>query len=381
MEEIYVNIDSRYRDLTLYPNENKFKINLNSYYKNISKIKMTSIELPNLDYLPIIDSSKNNNYIIFTLPNTSPITINLPSPLLNSDLTNTTIDAGLNSNFICDIINTTLQYYITSNPSSPYLNVLSRFKFYFYKDNTNTFIDSSNNSYPDKYRYYPTTNGIPVYNKIMMYYSSASNYPTSNSFSSTFDSNIFNGTTDTTKTVTVQFNIPNIQNIQNTQPYLYQANNVVNETNYSPNFNNSGINIKNYPSLGYYMGFRKNSYNCTMGVPIIAEEYSNFTTENYIFIKINDWGCIDHFNNRMFAKILLNSDIGEVLLNEFNTKEYILKQPINIQTLNIELVDYLGNTISTGGKDYSFTLQLSQILNSNNKRDIEYNFLNRKNEK
>ena len=48
MEEIYVNIDSRYRDVMQFPNESKFKITLNSYYKNISKIKMTSIELPNL---------------------------------------------------------------------------------------------------------------------------------------------------------------------------------------------------------------------------------------------------------------------------------------------------------------------------------------------
>lgn len=378
MEEIYVNVDSRYRDSSLYPNESKFKFNLNSYYKNISKIKMTSIELPNLDYLPIIDPSNNNNYIIFTLPNTTPLTIYLPFPLLNSDLI--TNDTVANTNFICDTINKAIKNYVDNN-STTYATELNKFKFYYYQDSTNSFVDSSGNSNIDKYRYYPASNGISVYKKIVMYYSSASNYPSSNAFSTTFDTNIFNGTTDTSKSILVQFNIPSLQNIQNTQPYLYQANNTVNETYYSPNFNNSSVNNKKYPSLGYYLGFRKNSYVCTMGIPVIAEEYNNFTTENYIFIKINDWGCVDHFNNRMFAKILLNSDIGEVLLNEFNTKEFLFKQPINIQSLNIELVDYLGNTISTGGKDYSFTLQLSQILNSDNKRDIEYNFLTKKNEK
>jgi hypothetical protein len=343
MEEIYVNVDSRYRDLSLYPNESKFKINLNSYYKNISKIKLTSIELPNLDYLPIIDSSKNNNNIIFTLPNTTPLTISLPSPLLNSELLTNLPDPSANSNFICNTINSAINDFVTNNSTSPYV-VLRNFKFYYYNDPSN------------KYKLY---NGNPVYNKIIMYYSTASNYPTSNTFSSTFDAAIFNGTTNFNNQITVQFNI------------MTQSNIGVNETNL-------GINNKLYPSLGYYMGFRKNSYTLNMGIPVISEEYSHFDIENYVFIKLNDWGYVDHFNNKMFAKILLNSNTGDVLLNEFNTKEYVIKQPINVQTLYVELVDYLGNLISTGGKDFSFTLQLSQILNSDNKRDIEYNFLNRK---
>jgi hypothetical protein len=341
MEEIYVNIDSRYRDVMQFPNESKFKITLNSYYKNISKIKMTSIELPNLDYLPIIDFSKNNNYIIFTLPNQSPITIYLPSPLLNSELLTIPSDAN-NTNFICDTINNVIQTYNTNlSISSPYKNQINLFKFYNYRDNIT-------NNGSNKYRNY---NSINVFNKIIMLYSKDINTPPNSSFSSTFDTAVFNtNNIDTSKTITIQFNIENI-----TQ--------------------------KTYPTLGYYLGFRKNSYDCIMGKPVIAEEYSNFTTENYIFIKINDWGYVDIFNNKVFTKILLNSNIGDVLLNEFNTKEYIIKQPINIQTLNIELIDYLGNTISTGGKDFSFTLQLSQILNSDNKRDIEYNFLNKKTEK
>jgi hypothetical protein len=340
MEEIYVNVDSRYRDIIQYPNESKFKINLNSYYKNISKIKMTSIELPNLDYLSFIDPYKNNNYIIFTLPNQSPITIYLPSPLLNSDLLSKPTD-NYNTNFICDTINTAIQLYRSNNATSPYNTPLNLFKFYNYRDTLTS-------SGSDKYRSY---NGVNVFNKIIMLYSKDTTTPSGNAFSSTFDTAVFStDNININNKITVQFNIENITD-------------------------------KKYPSLGYYLGFRKNSYDCTMGKPEIAEEYSNFITENYVFIKINDWGYVDVFNNKVFAKILLNSDIDDVLLNEFNTKEYILKQPINIQTLNIELIDYLGNTIRTGGKDFSFTLQLSQILNSDNKRDIEYNFLNKKTEK
>jgi hypothetical protein len=364
MEEIYINIDSRYRELNLYPDESKYKINLNSSYKNISKIKMTSIELPNLDYLPIIDPSKNNNYIIFTVPHPyNPsmqplqIKLQLPFPLLNSDLINDDANySNVNSSFICDTINEAIIDICTQNIGNDYYDDLNQIRFYKYKDNktSDPLLNPNSSSVDaslDKYRKYPENTGTPMFNKIFAFYwpNQLTMYANSFSFSSTFDNNIFNDDNiDTTKTITISF-------VQSTQQTL-----------------------SNYPSLGYYMGFRKNTYVCTMGIPTIAEEYSNMTTENYIFIKINDWGYIDVFNNKIFAKILLNSDIGDVLLNEFNNKEYIFKQPTNIQTLHIELVDYLGNQISTGGKDFSFTLQLSQILNSDNKKDIEYNFLTRK---
>jgi hypothetical protein len=351
MEEIYVNIDSRYRDLSQYPNESKFKINLNSTYKNINKIKMTSIELPNLDYLSMIDPLKNNNYILLTFP-TGQVKVVLPSPLLNSDLVKDDVNyQGKNYSFICDTINQSLVDIYNTNPTNPLYSELPYIKFYKYKDNIN-FTDNNTSTNPvdkdsDKYRTY---NGISVYNKILIYYDYSNQ--TLPAFSTTFDNNIFNQIPNMSKNFTIDFIIQNTasKNIQ-------------------------------YPSLGYYLGFRKNTYTCYLNTPLISEEYSNFMTENYIFIKINDWGYMDHFNNKMFAKILLNSNVGDVLLNEFNTKEYYIKQPINIQNISVELVDYLGNTISTGGKDFSFTLQLSQILNSDNKKNIEYNFLNKKTEK
>jgi len=348
MEEIYVNIDSRYRDLSQYPNESKFKINLNSTYKNINKIKMTSIELPNLDYLTMIDPLKNNNYILFTF-STGQVKVVLPYPLLNTDLAND--DANYktqNSSFICDTINQSLIDIYNADPANPLYSELPYIKFYKYKDNIHNMDNTSSNPVDKNSDKYRTYNGISVYNKILIYYD-YSNQPNSAGFSSTFDIDIFNQTPNMTNSFTIDFIIQN-----------------------------TASKNQKYPSLGYYMGFRKNTYTCYMNIPLIAEEYSNFMTENYIFIKINDWGYIDHFNNKMFGKILLNSNVGDVLLNEFTTKEYYIKQPINIQNISIELIDYLGNTITTGGKDFSFTLQLSQILNSNNKRDIEYNFLDKK---
>ena len=44
MEEIFINIDSKYRDQNLYPNDAKFKINLENTLKNIGSITISSLE-------------------------------------------------------------------------------------------------------------------------------------------------------------------------------------------------------------------------------------------------------------------------------------------------------------------------------------------------
>ena len=43
----------------------------------------------------------------------------------------------------------------------------------------------------------------------------------------------------------------------------------------------------------------------------------------------------------------------------------------NIQKLDIELIDYLGNTVDLNGIDFSFTLSLKQIFNTDQKASIE----------
>ena len=47
----------------------------------------------------------------------------------------------------------------------------------------------------------------------------------------------------------------------------------------------------------------------------------------------------------------------------------------DINKLDIELVDYLGNTIDLSGFDWSFTLELKQIVNSSDKTTAERNAL------
>jgi hypothetical protein len=67
MEEVLLNIDSRYRDITVYPQESKYKLTLEKMYKNIISARMVSMEITNT--INYIDSKKDNNWFKLHLPN------------------------------------------------------------------------------------------------------------------------------------------------------------------------------------------------------------------------------------------------------------------------------------------------------------------------
>ena len=66
------------------------------------------------------------------------------------------------------------------------------------------------------------------------------------------------------------------------------------------------------------------------------------------------------------GKIILSVNKAEKNFdnNNFITKKHIFKQPANISKLNIELLDPIGNIINTNSIDYSFTLELGVIYDS-----------------
>ena len=154
--------------------------------------------------------------------------------------------------------------------------------------------------------------------------------------------------------------------------------NTYNDIDYA---NNNGIfDIKRmrYPTLGFYLGYRLNEYtsiNDQTDQVIYAEKIFDTTGDDYIFIKINNWGHFDFFGQRLFGKILMTSGLGNPKLEDYISKEYKFKQPTNIQRLDIELIDYLGNSIDMNGFDFSFTLELKQVTNSELKNDFEQKYL------
>ena len=173
---------------------------------------------------------------------------------------------------------------------------------------------------------------------------------------------------------------------------------IINSSPFSIDFSN-----KNpiYPSLGYLLGFReKDIYTSipdingplnSLGQPvqhiIIGNTPLEMTGDTYIFLKVNDYGVIKHDfksislynkngylettniqgNENMLAKIILTSNkTNEVFDNgaNFVTKSYTFRQPTNIQTLEIELLDPYGQIIQMGYLDFSVTLEFGVIYDT-----------------
>lgn len=146
-------------------------------------------------------------------------------------------------------------------------------------------------------------------------------------------------------------------------------------------FNNNIINISSlkYPSIGYYLGYRllNNSFILSPqsnGIKLSLTAFKNYNIlgEDYIFLRINDWGNFDFFNQVLFSKIFLRSDLLTTnKTNNYINKEYVFKQLNNINRLDIELIDYLGNTVDLNGVDFSFTLSLRTQVNIGQKQLFE----------
>jgi len=150
------------------------------------------------------------------------------------------------------------------------------------------------------------------------------------------------------------------------------------------NFNTDNSSLKNnlnYSSFGYYLGYRPINNNFILS-PIVnntityyqltGTKYFNFINDDYIFLRINDWGRFDLFNQKILSKIYLRSSLN--VSNKSNNsidKEYVFRQLTSISKLDIELIDYLGNMVDLNGVDFSFTLSLRTQVNVGQKQLFE----------
>jgi hypothetical protein len=107
---------------------------------------------------------------------------------------------------------------------------------------------------------------------------------------------------------------------------------------------------------------------------LAAENIPVILSNNYIYIALNDWNVIVHrdFNNAhfyAFAKIMVPAVKYTIVYDSDTTnttvKEYFFQQPKDITKIAITLYDAYGNILNLQGADFSFTLELKQILNMN----------------
>lgn len=133
---------------------------------------------------------------------------------------------------------------------------------------------------------------------------------------------------------------------------------------------NSSISVADF-GLGYNLGFRQTLY--LNKFVYYAEAIINTIDTNYIFLTLDpDWKVIeqetpDHTQLFSFAKVVIDQPkFGIVYDNGQNTltKEYFLKQPTNIHSIPVRISDPYDQDIDLNGLDFSFTLELTEVLNS-----------------
>jgi hypothetical protein len=257
MENILINVDSRFRNTDLYPNSGKFTLKLNQTIKDILYIRLSSTEIPNLYYT--FSQTKNN--VSFT------VTVGIATTIV------TIIDGFYDSTQLLKIIQ-------------------------------------------DK---------LPAGMTITL--------------------NLINGITTLSHTAA-----------------------------FSVNFTNTGNN----KSLGYHLGFLRNTYSSTLNNvtnrhELVGDSLLDNIGDNYLFLRINDYGKMYNFNKSTSDyNETLDNYLGKIILsvgkaeknfdnNNFITKKHIFRQPTNISKLDIELIEPTGNVINTNAMDYSFTLELGVI--------------------
>ena len=180
---------------------------------------------------------------------------------------------------------------------------------------------------------------------------------------------------------------------------------IENDKQFSIDFSNQ---LSRYHSLGHQLGFRQDTY---IGIPrveggsavfsITTEAQLDTIGDQYVFLKLNDYGVIYHDyediltkdssgeiiarekyvgDKNNFAKIIMTKNKAEQVFDDgsnFLTKSYIFRQPIDLDRFNISLSDPYGNIIEMVHMDFSFTLEVGVVYDSSLQYEISDSLTNK----
>ena len=154
--------------------------------------------------------------------------------------------------------------------------------------------------------------------------------------------------------------------------------------NFSLDFTSGIFASRNYNwGLGYNLGFRNENFIRDQTNQIIkktgfstiqtATELIDVNDLNYLFLSLNaDWRVVEHnqpekANTPAFAKIIVNAPKNNVIYDNGSntiTKRYSLKQPTNVSSFKVTLLDEYEEFIQLMGGAFSLTLEITEILDS-----------------
>lgn len=289
-----INIDSRFRTKYEDPSTN-FSFQLEHTYKNIIRVKVASIEIPNMSY--VFSNMKSNTsfyikaYDITGIPRQA--LIQIPD-----------------GNYTSAEIITEIQNALDTNFKNPY----------------GIFITVSLDTNSAKVTF--THNGVSLY--------------------------------PVTSTLTVP--------TQSALPFVLDF------------VTNTALNNRNFNfGLGYNLGFRQHTYKASQLSVVSSLNVYSITSEScidvvgdlYMFLAVNELHTVEQKTSSNFvqclAKIIIREEKQAVIYDDGGTllsNEIIFPAPIDFKNLNIQLLDPYGDIIDLCGMDFSFSLEITEVLNT-----------------
>jgi hypothetical protein len=130
--------------------------------------------------------------------------------------------------------------------------------------------------------------------------------------------------------------------------------------------------------LGYYLGFRtKSTISSTGSGPYTLTATTVLLIQPTPYYLLQLW-CPDQVQTithcsterssiAAFAKLVLKNNVYAIQFNsnaDFMRKEYTFLSPVNVSQLRVRLVDPYGCTVDMRSMDWSYTVELYEIVNS-----------------
>jgi len=131
--------------------------------------------------------------------------------------------------------------------------------------------------------------------------------------------------------------------------------------------------------LGYILGFRSKFYQIVTVqssspfniYTITSEGCIDVVGDHYMFLSVNDLYAVEQKTNenyiQVLAKIIIREDKQAVIYDDgssFLSNEVIFPSPTDLATLRVQLLDPYGEVIDLCGMNFSFTLEITEVLNT-----------------
>lgn len=345
MENHIIPIDSIFRNSNDFKKSNPFTYYLPDSLKNVSYARLSSIELPKI--LPQFNTLLLNNVI--------EVARDLPSDgldlLISEQITLT--DGFYTMNTLFDQTTNEMNY--ISNPS-----ILTNFKIELTSENgyeqvkisadENFSMNLGTENHP-----YSFLERVIVKSGVSV--KDSKNYNTSK--------NLYYD--ESTKEI-YKYKVSNITTLNNVpKEFLDDKLDVNILTNNSSDLkgNKKNFNIR-IPPLAYYLGFRRKFY--TNNNIYYSEASPNLNILKYLLVKVNNYGKTptNHGDDEYIAKVVVPDQTKETFDNESNllSKRFVFTKPEDVDELKISLHDPYGNVIDLNNQDFSLTVELGIINNS-----------------